>query len=314
MEEQFKHTTKDAMQDDLFAAAPDSLQSNSQPAMDVMPLDAVIPVENNKADLNSGVKIAPEDSRPVSIFRELPPDNQEPLTRSMESEQTREPVCPPERHNESVSAAAEEQESAPASFGVLQKVHLPDTMEDASLGELLCAARTAAGLSYDQIEEVTKIRKCYLIALEQNDLHGLPSAVYVVAYVRALCTLYHLDQTGHSMAEEKLRNLSPHLEVPEKVLQDVEQEHLSNDVEQQRVKKMMYVAGSVITLLIILVSWGLCMVFVPSSAPAPQDSDSEHLRAPVVALGTEEFDDAVFRRLTAPQIPEIQTLELKKSY
>ncbi|MFC1788022.1 helix-turn-helix domain-containing protein [Patescibacteria group bacterium] len=59
-----------------------------------------------------------------------------------------------------------------------------------SLGQMLKTARKAANLTLGQMAEITKIRKCYLDALEKENHHRLPEPLYtrnfLKTYVNAL--------------------------------------------------------------------------------------------------------------------------------
>ncbi|GGG11818.1 RodZ domain-containing protein [Paenibacillus abyssi] len=67
------------------------------------------------------------------------------------------------------------------------------------LGELLKKARNERGLSLENIEEMTKIRKRYLEAIEEGDYKVLPGNFYVRAFVKNYAETVGLD------AEEVLR-------------------------------------------------------------------------------------------------------------
>ena len=52
------------------------------------------------------------------------------------------------------------------------------------LGQKLKEAREAKGLSIDQLHEVTKIQKRYLVTIEEGDYSILPGAFYVRAFIK----------------------------------------------------------------------------------------------------------------------------------
>ena len=66
--------------------------------------------------------------------------------------------------------------------------------------DILKEARLHANLTLEDVERETQIRKRYLNALEHGDLSSLPQQVYVLAYLRKLCALYHIS----SEEEEEL--------------------------------------------------------------------------------------------------------------
>jgi len=61
------------------------------------------------------------------------------------------------------------------------------------LGELLRSAREARGISLEQAEEATRIRKAYLEALEAEDFARMPAQVYVRGFLRNYALYLGLD-------------------------------------------------------------------------------------------------------------------------
>ncbi len=62
-----------------------------------------------------------------------------------------------------------------------------------SLGETLKDARESRGLALSTIEEEIKIRKKYLIALENEDFEALPGRAYAKAFLRTYASYLRLD-------------------------------------------------------------------------------------------------------------------------
>ncbi|WAH35344.1 helix-turn-helix domain-containing protein [Alicyclobacillus dauci] len=61
------------------------------------------------------------------------------------------------------------------------------------LGRILRTTRESQGFDLDQIEEKTKIRKRYLLALEEGDWTVLPGRVYARGFVRSYADVLGLD-------------------------------------------------------------------------------------------------------------------------
>lgn len=61
------------------------------------------------------------------------------------------------------------------------------------LGQLLKKARLDRGISLDQLEEMTKIRKRYLEAIEEGDYKILPGSFYVRAFIKSYSESVGLD-------------------------------------------------------------------------------------------------------------------------
>lgn len=53
-----------------------------------------------------------------------------------------------------------------------------------TVGEILKKSRLGKKLTLEEIEEQTKIRKAYLMALEKNCFDDLPSAAYIQGFIR----------------------------------------------------------------------------------------------------------------------------------
>ncbi|WP_166237848.1 helix-turn-helix domain-containing protein [Paenibacillus turpanensis] len=61
------------------------------------------------------------------------------------------------------------------------------------LGQLLRKAREEKGLTLDELQEATKIRKRYLEAIEEGQLSALPGSFYVRAFVKSYAEAVGLD-------------------------------------------------------------------------------------------------------------------------
>ncbi len=61
---------------------------------------------------------------------------------------------------------------------------LPGGMASTGIGERLRSARQALGLSLEEIENVTRIRRSFLVALEQETFDVLPGPAYVRGFLR----------------------------------------------------------------------------------------------------------------------------------
>jgi cytoskeletal protein RodZ len=79
------------------------------------------------------------------------------------------------------------------------------TSKNASPGQILQETRATMGLSPAQVEHATKIRVSYLEALERDDYKNLPPLVYIQAYVRNLCSLYHLSEDDAKNISENIK-------------------------------------------------------------------------------------------------------------
>ena len=64
-----------------------------------------------------------------------------------------------------------------------------------SIGSDLKSARTAAGLTLEQVAEKTKLRTSLVAAIESNDFSLCGGDVYARGHLRVLANLYRIDST-----------------------------------------------------------------------------------------------------------------------
>ncbi len=69
-----------------------------------------------------------------------------------------------------------------------------DNIEVHSVGSWLQSVRESRGESLDEVSRVTRIGKNYLIAIEEGELHKLPSEAYAKGFIRLYAT--HLGLSG----------------------------------------------------------------------------------------------------------------------
>ena len=62
-----------------------------------------------------------------------------------------------------------------------------------NIGQTLKAAREKKGYTLDDLQQITKIQKRYLIAIEENNFEALPGQFYVRAFVRQYASTVGLD-------------------------------------------------------------------------------------------------------------------------
>ena len=60
-------------------------------------------------------------------------------------------------------------------------------------GKLLRMTREAAGLTYQQVEEATKVRELYLTMLENGDMSGMPGRIYAIGFAETYARYLGLD-------------------------------------------------------------------------------------------------------------------------
>ena len=167
------------------------------------------------------------------------------------------------------------------------------TEDKMEVSRILKAARTAAGLSPEDVEKSTQIRAHYLIALEEADYDKLPQPVYVLAYLRKLCELYDIPEEEENQLVRPWRNIP--CELPENLPASVQQDgENANRKVLYRLEIILLAAGALIVGgIIVLIVVLVVSHFSGKHLPAPE-FDNEKL------LEIQETP-----RLNAPEQPAV---------
>ena len=122
----------------------------------------------------------------------------------------------------------------------------------AKIGPVLEKARQEKGLTLDEVEQATKIRKRYLAGLEREDFGVLPDAVYVQGFLKTYANYLGLD--GEELSREPKDQRRPRRErgiaygVPKTSEFD---RPLINPGELAKTRRRKTVSGSTILTLIV---------------------------------------------------------------
>ena len=179
--------------------------------------------------------------------------------------------------------------------------------EAASIGEIMQDARQQAGLTLEQAAALTHIKKDYILALEADDQENLPGGIFPSAYVRTLCGLYNLNDSGREAALKKVREtFSAHDNVPEQLIQHLEQDVQRNEAEEQRVNKIFYLIVSGAAALAVLLIAGIVLLTVSlrgDSAPKLAETEKTPVRQEQRTPPVSDFDARKLETQTPPQSP-----------
>ncbi|MCL5111033.1 MAG: DUF4115 domain-containing protein [Chloroflexi bacterium] len=90
------------------------------------------------------------------------------------------------------------------------------------LGEMLRAARQDMGVSLAEVEQATKIRRKFLVALEEEDFPSLPETVYVIGFLKEYARYLRLDpdQTARVFKEQSGRRDLPGLQPETRIVRE----------------------------------------------------------------------------------------------
>ncbi|MGE5371087.1 MAG: helix-turn-helix domain-containing protein [Solirubrobacterales bacterium] len=155
-------------------------------------------------------------------------------------------------------------------------------------GERFRAAREKLQLSLEQVEDETKIRKLYLIGLEQNDFSNLPARVYAVGFVKRYSRLLGLNE--EEMAQEFVR-LAYKSEAAESALEQQTNRTFGAEVAVTWKEAL---AGVVFIAVIGMIGYLAYDVFSPGPGTAHQPKTRHAAKAPKPEKQT--------KQQTAPQM------------
>ncbi|MBR2439899.1 MAG: helix-turn-helix domain-containing protein [Lentisphaeria bacterium] len=222
--------------------------------------------------------VSPEPA-PAALFAEgaVSTDSAAPVKDNVFTQQT--PVPEPAAY------------TAPAS-----PLILAGDLESMSLGALMIYARESAGLSPEDVYDGTKINEKYLLAIEREDFEKLPSGSFPGAYVRTLCSFYHLDKNAKEIAQKKAAAYCTQCRPPDDVYNQLNEHAIINKEEQEKFKKIVMISGVILFSLILTIVTVTVIVSVKKKAPEA---------APAVSPVTVESLEKL-----SPEPPQIKASEL----
>jgi cytoskeletal protein RodZ len=136
-----------------------------------------------------------------------------------------------------------------------------------TLGEILRGRRKKMELSLRAIEKETKIKKIYLLALEENNWNELPSEVYIAGFLNTYSKTLHLDP------RRILKNFKDAHQTHKNIQKRVIENHKELKVNRVYLTPRMVIFGLII--LIALVLGGYLWFQVSGFASAPKLAISE---------------------------------------
>ncbi len=166
-------------------------------------------------------------------------------------------------------------------------------------GHILRAAREKAHLSFDDVEDQTRIAKYYLQALEEEDIKHLPPPVYIVAYVRRLCAFYKLDQeTSDRMVLFLRQNM--HYSVTDELINRLDVDREPNEENDRKVRQILWALGAMVAVVVALIVFGVFWIVRNST-----NRDVQETNTMVVST----FDESRLEGLR--QVPQLKVNELQ---
>lgn len=119
------------------------------------------------------------------------------------------------------------------------------------IGKVLQEARMQKGLTLDDLQQITKIQKRYLIAIESNDFDSLPGEFYVRAFVRQYAEIVDLN------ADELLASLAPAEPETADVAEPEQTKRTQAQESEQNATKLERIYGYLPTIVIVVIVVGI---------------------------------------------------------
>ncbi|UDQ97211.1 helix-turn-helix domain-containing protein [Lentisphaerota bacterium WC36G] len=128
-----------------------------------------------------------------------------------------------------------------------------DNIDNLKNGDILRQAREKVNLDFKEVEEITKIKKSYIIALEEDDFSNMPPFVYTSAYVRTLCEVYRLAPEYAEKIIDSIK-LDRSVQISERMDHNAESdgEQESLDSADKRIIVWFSLAGIAVLTIIVL--------------------------------------------------------------
>ena len=178
------------------------------------------------------------------------------------------------------------------------------------IGKKLQAARQAKGYTLDDLQQITKIQKRYLIAIEDEKFDELPGDFYVRAFVKQYANTVGLD--GDDLLKEYEDDLpkAKTAEYSDHIAQAVESRASQHKtIGNQVSKSRKYVPTIIITVVIILV---LAAIWFTAIARSHRDS-STRIDNSSVSVSGESRKKASSSSKKATKRPAVAALKLKQT-
>jgi cytoskeletal protein RodZ len=160
------------------------------------------------------------------------------------------------------------------------QTYTPTLQSGADIGQALKAVREFHKLSLEAVADTTRVRRAYLAAIEDMQLHKLPSRPFTIGYIRAYAQALGLDAEA---AVERFKAEEPVLDEP-----------LRNPVGVQDSKdpRLLAIVAGAIVIVVAIVLWNIAQRSMSESAPPPPTAPAkaaaqalDSVKAGPVALG-----------------------------
>lgn len=169
------------------------------------------------------------------------------------------------------------------------------------LGARLKEARLAKGYSLEDLQEITKIQKRYLVGIEEGNYSIMPGSFYVRAFIKQYAEAVGLDPEELLNQFKKDVPGTQNEEVVQSYAQSPSRRKLSNRSSSKTMESMPKIIVGLFIIVIIAVIW---ILFLAKSSDSPGIEDDE---SPVVEYEKPQVTPPVTEEPT--DVTEEDTLE-----
>lgn len=252
-----------------------------EPVSGEIPAPEDVPVEEVPAELPVPEEVPAEEPVP----EEAPASENVPADSNIFADSAVQETKPP--FSDDMFGAEEDTLPEPTFTIPAQKVALTGELEAMSLGALMAYARETVGFTPENVYEGTKINEKFLFAIEKDQFDKLPSGAFPGAYVRALCSFYHLENNVCEIAQKKAAAYCTACRPPDEIYDGLPKHAVINKEEQEKFRRLITVAGIVLAAVIILI-----VVLVAVSASGKDDQKANSVISPVKMEELQQLDPA----------------------
>lgn len=172
-----------------------------------------------------------------------------------------------------------------------------------SLGKFLQDMRVKNDYSISQVEQLTRIKTKYIELLEMEKLRFELPSVYVLAYVRKLCTCYKVPETEIAGIINELK-ATLESSLPADFIENINIDYEADEENQKKIRHFAWFLFGAIIVFIALVGIAVFILSSPAKPKVPKYPNS-------AADAAEKFNQEKLKGLQSPVILEATELPAK---
>jgi len=135
------------------------------------------------------------------------------------------------------------------------ETYTPTIHSEGDIGQALKAIREFQKLSLESVAELTRVRRAYLAAIEEMQLHKLPSRPFTIGYIRAYAQALNVDPQG---AVERFKAEEPVFDEPLRA---------PVGVQNTGDPRLLAIIAGVVVIIIAIVLWNIAQRAMNANAP-----------------------------------------------